>query len=304
MRHDVDRRFPGREASCQGREGAHAGLMPIPPDPAPAAGESAAHRELKALTLGWAQANDFRIAAAEVSLPSYRVRMDVAGYRLQRTSEVVWDERRQKHRRRIRPSVGITAAFECKVSKSDFRRDARSEQVALDRLRVLHEKKARVEEEMRIFYPSIRNGDSLFAEYETLNFERPGYERYLEVLAEISQLTARLYENTKFDRFLKVAAANLHYVVAEAGVVAPHELPAGWGLLLRQGDVLVTAVKPTWQEVSEDVRFEFLLRIAQAGTRAENFRHGVVRPAREDERRARAVEAVRVALAGKAVPGA
>lgn len=48
-------------------------------DPAPGTnGETAAHRDLKRLALVWAQTNGFRIAAAEVSLPNHRVRMDIA----------------------------------------------------------------------------------------------------------------------------------------------------------------------------------------------------------------------------------
>src|SRR4051812_33328156 len=56
-------------------------------DPTPIAGsrgESAAHRELKRLALVWAQARGFRIASAEVSLPTHRYRLDVAACRVER----------------------------------------------------------------------------------------------------------------------------------------------------------------------------------------------------------------------------
>ena len=155
-------------------------------------GESEAHRLLKRLALQWAQAHGYCVAAPEVSLPSYRVRADVAAYRPERVRASVTGKN-GKPRTASRAAVGLTAIFECKVSKPDFRRDARSLNATMDRLRRLHEQKSRIEHELCVFYPSIRNGDSLFSEYETLNFERPGYERYQAVLASISQLTTRLY---------------------------------------------------------------------------------------------------------------
>lgn len=231
------------------------------------AGESDAHRALKGLALGWAREQGFRIAAPEVSIPNRGVRIDVAAYRPARVRKEKWNERLQRNRAVSCAAVGVTAIFECKAFRSDFRRDARSIAPTLERLQVLHARKAKIEDELKIFYPSIRNGDSLFAEFETLNFERPGYERYEEVLREIRQLSSRLHANTKFDRLTKYGSANLYYIVAEADVLVPHELPARWGWLRRHGDRLELVSKPVWHEVEEDQRLDFLHRIAAAGTR-------------------------------------
>jgi len=234
-------------------------------------GETAAHRELKRLALRWAQVNGFRVAAVEVSLPNHRVRMDVAAYRPDRFrvaacagKRLVW-----------KPRIGVTAIFECKASETDFKRDARSMIATLERLKQLHEKREKAEEELKIHYPSIRNGDSLFQEYETLNFERPGYERYEKIIHELRQLSTRLHGNTKFDRLTKYGAANLFYVVAESGVVARHGLPCGWGLLERAGGDLTLKVKPLWHEVGEEHRLAFFHRISLAATRSVNREHGV-----------------------------
>jgi len=111
--------------------------------------------------------------------------MDVAAYRPQRI-------KKQKGNRMIScAAIGVTAIFECKVSTPDFRRDARSIIATTERLQILHVKKLKIEDELKISYPSIRNGDSLFQEFETLNFERPGYERYEKVIGEIRQLSSR-----------------------------------------------------------------------------------------------------------------
>jgi hypothetical protein len=243
--------------------------------PPPASnGESHAHRDLKRLALLWAQANGFRVAAAEVSLPHHRVRMDVAAYLPQRVREARRDERTQRERLVWKTKIGATAIFECKASATDFIRDARSMKATAERLKALHEKRERAEQELKIYYPSIRNGDSLFQEYETLNFGRPGYERYEKIMREIRRQSERLHGNTKFDRLTKYGVANLFYVVAEPAAIASHVLPCGWGLLERAGDALTLKVKPHWHEVAEDERLAFLQRIALAATRSVNREHG------------------------------
>jgi len=115
----------------------------------------------------------------------------------------------------------------------------------------------------------------LFPEYETLDFSRPGYERYEAVMAEISRLSARLHANTKFDRLAEWGVANLRYIVAEPAALDAHELPAGWGLLVREGDSLQLVIKPIWRDLPDEHRFALFQRIALAATRAVNAAHGV-----------------------------
>ena len=223
-------------------------------EPVRQSGETQAHRDLKRLALTWAQLNGFRIVATEVSIPNHRARMDVAAYRPERVRETRHDER---NRLIWKPKIGTTAIFECKVSKTDFIRDARSMKPTLDRLTALHATKEKAEQELKIHYPSIRNGDSLFQEFETLNFERPGYERYEKIIREMRQLSSRLHCNTKFDRLTKFGAANLFYVVAEPDLVKPSALPCGWGLLERENEALELKTKPHWHDIPEEDRLAF-----------------------------------------------
>jgi len=165
--------------------------------------------------------------------------------------------------------------FECKVSKVDFLRDARSLAMTSDRLKILHARRARIEEELLIHYPSISNGDSLFQEYHSVDFTRPGHERYKRTLRDIQRLQGRLHANTKLDRLVRWGAANLFWVVADPDVIAGPELPAGWGLLLRRGNGLEVEAKPLLHEVFESERLALFHRIALAAGRAVNREHGI-----------------------------
>ena len=221
-------------------------------------GESSLHLNLKRLALGWAQGQGFRIAAPEVSVPSLGgCRLDAAAYRPARGIGAGKAER-----------LGTTAIFECKQSRPDFLRDSRCQEKIAARLQKLHERKRTYEESMKLYYPSLRNGDTLFPEFDSYRFEASGYPPYDKLRVEIEMLSRRLHAQTKFARLMRWQAANLHYVVAEIGVVKPHELPAGWGLLVRKENALDLEVQAVWQDAAEELRWALLLRIAMSGTRA------------------------------------
>ncbi|MEO8350671.1 MAG: hypothetical protein ABI680_03010 [Chthoniobacteraceae bacterium] len=224
--------------------------------------ETFRHRELKRLALAWVGEAGFKAAAVEVSLPSFGAVVDVAAYRAQRRGKS--------------PHPGATAIFECKQARSDFLTDSRRSERLLAHLERLHVRRARIEEVLRLHYPHLRNGDSLFAEYETHDFPASGDELYLRVLRDVATLSRQLHRQTKFEELSRRGAANLMYVVAEPNVVRAHELPDGWGLLVREGEALALAVKPVWREVAACQRLHLLQRIAMSGTRAVHREHGVV----------------------------
>ena len=226
------------------------------------ASETPRHLELKRLSLGWAQLQGFRIAGTEVSLPHLRVRLDVAACRAPKRSE------RAAVPQGCDAAVGATAIFECKQHRGDFLRDSRSAEKITVRLRALHERRRLYESSLPVHLPSLRKGETLFPEFDGCRFEEAGFEPYDTIQAEIRQLTTQLHQQTKFTKLLRWGAANLHYVVVEDGVAEPHELPPGWGLLIRAEGQLQLAAPATWQEISGERRFELLLRIAMAGTRA------------------------------------
>ena len=244
------------------------------------ASESPEHLELKRLALIWAQANGYPIAACEVSLPNLRFRLDVAAYRPGMRRILRGDTRRPVQA----ASVGVTAVFECKASRPDLVRDCRSAMRLLARMKVLTERRLTLERLLKIHCPSLRNGDGLWPEYDTYAFERAEHAPYRKVIKELGTLSRQLHGQTKMESLLKWQAANLHYLVVEPHLVEAHEIPLGWGLLVRAGERLELSVRPEWREVDECRRLTFLHRLAVAGTRATNRAAGVDYPTIESER--------------------
>lgn len=227
--------------------------------------ESAAHRLLKRLALFWAQREGYRSCAYEVALPHGRYRADLAAY--MPTRERVGGS--------VRPAIGTTAVFECKQARSDFLKDSRSERGAAAELAALHERRAALELQLRIHYPTLRVNDSLFQDYQSSDFGALEHENYRRLLARITLLQRRLFRQTKFDALLRGRCANLFYVVAEEGIFRLPEIPVGWGLLVRRGDGLELRARPIWQDLAEHERLGLLHRIAAAGCRALNREAGI-----------------------------
>ena len=73
-----------------------------------------------------------------------------------------------------------------------------------------------------------------------------------------------MQEGTKFAKLGRWRAASLLYIVAEAGLFAPFELPDGWGLLVRHGTVLELAAKPCLRDTTAAERVALIERIAAA----------------------------------------
>jgi hypothetical protein len=221
-----------------------------------ARGETAAHRQLKRLTLLWAQAQGFSACAAEVTLPKCRYRADVVAYR---------------------PSTdaGVTAVFECKQARCDLRRDNCCTSITQSRLQTLCRRRETLEKHLRIHYPSLRISDSLFPEFDSHNFEAIGHRNYGRVLKELQALQNRLYDCRKFERLMRYRCANLLFLVLTEEVFDETEIPTGWGALVELEGHLKLVRKPVWQEVAKEHSLRLLQRIAATGTHQLNRQLGI-----------------------------
>jgi len=254
--------------------------------------ETPTHAALKRLALGWLLHRGCRIAAEEVACPLNRWRLDVAGF-LDRapTPEPPGSENAPLWAASgLAPSSGRrvpirTIVIECKQSRSDFLRD----RAARDRLLALRgrleDRRERLE---RTFLPRVephlrRSGASLFPECEEWDFAASRTPAYAALLERLEKIDQSLYGQTKFCRASQYRLADELLILAPRGLLAPGEIPRGWGLLeatrsgLRQalrgrpeeaGALLRTRVEPSVLTPPSKHRARLLRNIAAAATRA------------------------------------
>lgn len=213
------------------------------------AGETAAHRELKRLTLAWARAAGFAIAAAEVRVPRSGFRADVAAYA-----------------RGAQGKETRTALFECKQARADLLKDARAERETREQLTALLARRAKLEEMLAEHRPDLRRGETLFPEFDSIDTAGLRHDTYAAIIDEIATLQRRRLHGVKFDKLRRYAAADTLYLVVEEGIFADAEIPAGWGLLVRErgGETLQLVRPPLRLAPAPTVRVALLENIAIA----------------------------------------
>ncbi|PYI96618.1 MAG: hypothetical protein DMF00_14725 [Verrucomicrobia bacterium] len=215
-------------------------------------GETARHARLKRLALVWAQAQGFSVCGIEVSLPRCRYRADMAAYRGQRRE------------------IGATAIFECKQALCDLRRDNCDSELSGRQLEMICKRRQILETHLRAHYPSLRNSDSLFPEFDLQSFTAIGHRGYARISRQLGTLQNRLYDCTKFEKLIRYRCANLFFLVVPEEIFRDREIPVGWGALVESNSALTLVRKPIWYETTEENRIRLLHRIALAGTRALN----------------------------------
>ena len=230
-------------------------------------GETAAHRALKRLAALWAQAQGYSACALEVTLPKCRYRADVAAYRA-RGEE-----------------TGVTAVFECKQGISDLRRDHCCSSSARQRLESVQKRREVLERHLRVHYPHLRAGESLFPEFDSHHFAAIEHRSYARVIREIGALQNRIHDGTKFECLTRYRCANLFFLVMPSELYCEPELPLGWGALVASDGSLSLRRKPTWHDTAPEARLRLLQRIAIAGTRQLNRQLEISFDAVQDERR-------------------
>jgi hypothetical protein len=217
-----------------------------------AGGETERHARLKRLAFLWAQAQGYSACAIEVSLPNCRYRADVAAYRL------------------APKKIGSTAIFECKQALCDLRRDNCQSGAAHQRIETVSKRRQLLERRLRAHYPNLRNGDSLFPEFDLPDFTVVGHRGYARLLRDLRALQNRLYDCTKFDKLLRYRCANLYFLVLPEELFRDSEIPVGWGALVEDAGTLKLDRKPIWHETTAEYQIRLLHRIAMAGTRVIN----------------------------------
>jgi hypothetical protein len=238
-------------------------------------GETEAHFRLKRLALIWSQQNGYSACALEVSLPRCRYRADVAAYRPAKSSAATANASPTPVRPASRTDIGTTAVFECKQCLVDLRRDNGCAATTTRRLEKVHARREVLERNLRVHYPALRVADSLFAEFDSHNFEAIDHHGYKQVLRQTRALQNRLFDCTKFETLICYRCANLFFLVVPNELFRESEIPIGWGALTESNGELFLARKPVWQDATAEHNLRVLERIARARTRAANRHLGI-----------------------------
>ncbi len=191
--------------------------------------ETEGHARLKRLAFLWAQAHGYSACAMEVSLPRCGYRAGVAAYRPKPKT------------------IGSTVIFECKQALCDLRRDNCQSDAARQRLETICERRQLLETRLHEHYPSLRNGDSLFPEFDLPDFTVIGHRGYARLLREPRTVQNRLYDCTKFDKLIRYRCANLFFLVLPNELFRDPEIPVGWGALVESDGALTLMRKPVWK---------------------------------------------------------
>ncbi len=214
------------------------------------------HHGLRQLALQWALSNGCDAGAVEVALPGLGVAVDVAA--------CVFPPPR-RHRGGLR--VGDSMVFECVASRSVLERAAPDEDAAKVRLEQLQRELMAREEALRRDFPTLREGQGLFPEFDAYRYRDAGDDSYNALTEEVDVLSSQVHSNSRLAKLIRSNRANLQYMVAERGMVSLHEVPVGWGLLARSEEGLDLVRRAEWREVSEAVGWALFRGIVLAATR-------------------------------------
>ena len=114
---------------------------------------------------------------------------------------------------------------------------------------------------MQIHLPHLANGEALFPEFDSYRLREHNHAGYKKLIRELRIAKNGIMAATKFDRLYRYRLANLHYLVAEEGLLEHQEIPIGWGLLIRKEESLELIIKPVWQAIGVEEQVVFLQRM-------------------------------------------
>ncbi len=190
------------------------------------------------------------LAASEVRLPRSGYRADVVAATPRSLS-----------------ANAVTAVFECKAFRADFLRDSAREAGGAEMLVRMSERLMALRALIGGHRPDLRRREELFPEFDAIDLRGLKHETHERLQAEFRLAQRKLHDGTKFARLARWRAANLLYLVVEQGLCAPHEVPDGWGLLVRRGAELELTVKPCHHETTPAERVAVIERIAAVAAR-------------------------------------
>jgi len=161
--------------------------------------------------------------------------------------------------RRIMRTV-TTVVIECKATRADFLSDrADLDRAASEHARLQRRRDRLREQLVRTWEPHLqRTGETLFPETDGWDFERSKLASVRSADRDARLASEALQSQVKFARMTRWRIADRLYLCCPAGMLKPHEVPKGWGLLehcrgamrLRRGATHLDSPEPRrWRTV-------------------------------------------------------
>ncbi|MBS1371799.1 MAG: hypothetical protein HPZ91_17780 [Lentisphaeria bacterium] len=157
--------------------------------------------------------------------------------------------------------------------------DCVDQKALLDAIHALRSDKERLEAEIRVTEPELAAADDLFSEFKCWDYAASRNQAYQKLRRQLEKLQHTLHQGSRLERIRRAGAADLCYLAVPAGLIAPDEIAAGWGLVYLNADRSFTLVREAELQSGVEPQSRQLLarNIAVAATTAVLFMAGVDR---------------------------
>ena len=155
--------------------------------------------------------------------------------------------------------------------------DCVDQKALLEAIHNLRDEKEKLEAEIRATEPELASANDLFSEFRSWDYASSRNPAYQKLRRKLEKLQHTLHQGSRLEHIRRAGAADLCYLAVPAGLIAPDEIAAGWGLVYLNADRSFTLVREAELQVGVDPRNRQLLarNIAVAATSAVLFAAGV-----------------------------
>ena len=169
-----------------------------------------------------------------------------------------------------------TVIVEIRRNREQCWPDCSRQEELLPLLREKKNEKASMEAMLRETEPDLKDGDTLFPEFENWNYKLTKNRAYHKCLRQLEEIEHALYKGSRFEQIRRAYVADYLYLAVPTGTVAPEELADGWGLININPDMTAELVKKAekW-DCTERNKLHLIQHIAAACQKSLLFSLGM-----------------------------
>ena len=155
--------------------------------------------------------------------------------------------------------------------------DCVDQKALLEAIHDLRGEKEQLEAEIRATEPELASTNDLFSEFRSWDYASSRNTAYQKLLRKLEKLQHTLHQGSRLEHIRRAGAADLCYLAVPAGLIAPDEIAAGWGLVyLGQDRSFRLAREAEQQSIATPEGRQILAQnIAVAASQAVLFASGI-----------------------------